>query len=100
MPKTFEGLTCLCFETFYQYFLSSFLKSEQASARIVNNLLDKFKSVNNDSTLDELRKAVTATILSQIDDNLNKFRTYLDYLALKQDTIKFWNDFLFNDCFP
>ena len=91
------------YEAFYQYFLSLFFESEQAGAGInttINTLLEKFKLVNSDSTLDELRKEVTDTVLHQVNEHLKQFKTYLDGLAIKQDTVKFWYDFLFKDCSP
>ena len=35
-----------------------------------------------------------------MNEHLKQFKTYVDGLAINQDTIKFWYDFLFKDCFP
>ena len=46
------------------------------------------------------RNRLTSTILDQFNENFGDFKQFLDTLSEKQDTARFWRDFLFQDCFP
>lgn len=50
--------------------------------------------------LEKFRDSVTSIILNKSNEHYCGFREFLDNLATKQDSVKFWSDFLFEDCFP
>lgn len=102
MPKTSEGHTYLSYNAFYNFFLSLFESQQSDSdlSSLIKILLLKFESINSASDLENFRGGVTSTILQKVNEHLKEFRKFLDDLAMKQDTIKFWYDFVFKDIFP
>lgn len=66
----------------------------------LNGLLQKFATINNESDLGNFRDTITPSLLHEIKDHFSDFMKFLDDLCQKQDTIRFWRDFLFEDCLP
>ncbi len=92
-----------CYETFYRYFLSLYLNNEQGLtvniSTIVHSLLQRFEEIRNESDLETFRESATAIVQTNTE-HYSGFTKFLDDLAEKQDTIQFWYDYLFQDCFP
>lgn len=90
------------FEAFYQYFLKLFYSSkDDEDEKLVHELLKEFKNITSDADLECFRDSVMKTTSQQaMREKYSEFKKFLDALSQKQDTIKFWNKFLFENCAP
>ena len=93
------------YEAFYSYFLSLFLsKSTDLEGatyadqirNIIIGLIQKFGAINDMKSEDDFRTDVT-TSLSQ--SSYQSMDTFMKELAKSQDTIKFWYNFITEDCY-
>ena len=92
-------------EAFYRFFLSLYLKHKQIPTStqlnatenqiyyLLQELVTEFASLTSDTELDLFHSKVTTTILES-DIDLVDCHSYMDTLCQRQDTIRFWFQFV------
>ena len=86
-------------EAFYRFFLSLYLKEKQSHmampdiSDLLKKLVSEFSSLTSDTELDTFRDLVDETISTSIL-SLEDFKSFMDNLCEKQDTIRFWYQFI------
>ena len=103
--KTHDFLLQL-FEALYRFFLSLYIDASSTKngkdyseilSTSVAHVLKIFNKAKCDSDLETIRNEVAKTIPSG-ELSYKDFSKFMESLALKQDIIKFWYQFLFKDC--
>lgn len=97
-----------CYEAIYTYFLQLFYSSktesdegvyEEGIKLVIQKLLKEFEVITSDAELEQFRASVASTIPpQQLAEIHSEFMAFMKALSLKQDTVKFWYNFLFEDC--
>ena len=100
-----------CLDAFYQYFISLYTEHmsglqdctqsiEKQIDEIVSSLIDQFNTISSDEDLDSFRDRCSDIMSSDLMPikytNLTRF---MDSLAEKYETVHFWYQFVFVDCF-
>ena len=92
------------FQAFYQFFIGLYKESSDIPNKaLVNSLLDHiielFQEVKTDNDLNAFR-VKSADILEQSSATctFKDFSTFIEQLGCKQDTVRFWHQFVFQDC--
>lgn len=84
-------------------FLSSCSIAEIEKERVklvIHDLLHEFQEINDEGSLDAFRVSASLAISDKISNLYQEFTAFIEKASLQQDTIKFWQNFIFQDCFP
>ncbi len=100
------------FEAIMRFFISLYLEDRSSSdmtASQVNlkeqietsllQLVHEFSRITHDDQLPQFRSKVSDLFSGELTTTLSDFTDFIDDLANKQDTIKFWHRFAMWDCF-
>ena len=97
------------FEAFYRFFLSLFLaKCKSSTAEInyeehithlIQELLTHFTSISGDDDVDKFRHKCKDLFSGELCTNYDKFISFMETLSQQQETIHFWFQFVFKNCF-
>lgn len=83
-------------EAFYRFFLSLYLTQQPSTPDIIQllkNLVLEFGTLSDDTELDSFRDKLAATII-QFSLSSTDFILFMETLCQKQDTIRFWYQYI------
>ena len=102
------------YEAFYRFFISLYIAQLECSSTVslegtpnyrnkietlLLNLIHYFASISSPEQLQDFREKVSDTFEKELHISFGEFSTFKKDLTQKQDTIKFWYQFIVVDCF-
>ena len=98
------------FEAFYCFFLSLYLSTcnsstvdeinyEEKITSLILELITQFSSICGDDDVDRFRQTCNNLFTGELSSSYVDFLSCMEALSQQQDTINFWFQFVFYDCF-
>ena len=82
--------------------MSLYFKTQQSQdvLDLTERVLLQLKAVKSEVNLDNFRATITPAVESIVNADYGQFKTFICNLSKKQDTVKFWFEFVFKNSLP